>query len=174
MDHGSRKPLGDGSRPKRRPAPGTDSFTNGQIYAQSWRPSSRYSRQRFWPMATHFPPLETSLACSNCERNRRSVPSIVVSRFLGMNRRRQSGACATWLGGDGLEERLRIGVRKITVEQGSLPRFHRDRDATWLVWRHAARILAGFYCIKWRGGLLLSQRMDLLGERRNSRMTVLR
>lgn len=34
---------------------------------------------------------------------------------------------------DGLEERLRIGVRKITVEQGSLPRFHRDRDATWLV-----------------------------------------
>lgn len=64
---------------------GTDSFTNGQIYAQTWRPIQPPNTFGQWPRVSF--PLRTT---STCERNRMNRATCLVESDLSieMNWRR--------------------------------------------------------------------------------------
>lgn len=93
--------------------------------------------KHFWPMATCFPPPENHLSARVKE-----IGWIDVSRRVwSLDRDELEAVCLCRLGNDdfGWAFEERSTGRKIAVEQGSLPRFHRDRCTTWSAW-----ILAGF------------------------------
>ena len=121
------------------------------------KPGGRYSRQTLLANGHAFPsPWEPP-------QRVKEIGWIDVSRRVwSLDRDELEAVCLCRLGNDdfGWAFEERSTGRKIAVEQGSLPRFHRDRCTTCLAW-----ILAGF--ISSNGGLLIYI-MDLLGWKRNS------
>lgn len=112
-----------------------------------------------------WPRISLSRARFNCERNRMNRPTCLVDSSFSIEK--GESFLGGWIGGGafvrhGLETMTRLRWvfeersrgRKIAVERGSLPRFHRDRCNLAGV---TPRILAGFQSYQAVRGLL-SQR----------------